>query len=88
MSSNPTFQSREAQRLWNEFVSQLAWHFRDLPGEDRADAVSEAKSHVLDAFTETEDGDERERLSAAIDRFGPLETRPSAFRPKIGRAHV
>lgn len=80
MSAEPVFQSREAKRLWADFIARLKWAYRGLPRDERAEAICEAQTHVLEACAETAGTDEAARLQAAIDRFGPLARRPARWR--------
>ncbi|MEE2566323.1 hypothetical protein [Hyphobacterium marinum] len=80
MSAEPEFQSREAKRIWADFSARLEWTYRDLPREERDEAIAEAQMHVLEACADAQGTGEADRLNAAIRRFGPLARRPSRWR--------
>lgn len=80
------FSSVDARRTWSRFKRDLAYRYRDLPPEDRIEAVAEAAAHIYEAIADAPGDTEHARLTAALAGFGELPAAPPAWRKPLGVA--
>ena len=75
--------TREARRLWADFLRRLDWANRDLAGPERAEARAEAIAHIAEDMAVLELPDEADRLREALTRFGIPAAPPPAWRKPL-----
>ena len=80
-----TLESEAARRRLAEFRRRLAWRDRALPAPEREDARLETEAHLAEAFNAAQ-GEELNRLDAAVAAFGDLPDAPPAWRKPLAVA--
>lgn len=75
-------ETETARRRLAEFRRSLAWRDRGLSEPEREEARLEAEAHLAEAFAAAQ-GEESDRLEAAIAAFGDLPDAPPAWRKPL-----
>ena len=74
------FETAEAKARWQAFLRDLNHQHRNLPSEDRDDLVRETVSHIAEGLAGRTAQTELALLGEVLDRYGPLEPAPPAWR--------
>lgn len=69
----PTFNQKQAQTVWTEYMHQVQSLCRSLDDRQTRDILAELKAHLLESYIQLDGDDEQVRISAAIAKLGHPE---------------
>jgi hypothetical protein len=72
-ANNPMFTEQRAQEIWESYLKQVDALCGLLNERQTTDIQMELKAHLLESYIQLTEGDETDRITAAIDRLGQPE---------------